>query len=458
MPITQEDWNELFNFWQRESLRVQRLVKSSQQGKIGWKVIHQRKIKDYIPQWVNYFKFVDENPRASDSRIQAATGIHWRGTIYMRYLGMITENKKITPPAVRFYKNQDMRAGILQQQVEKWHYCVDDFFRPGDATYNIFPFFVLLKILIEIGKKSGHCSITLDEFRYFVLITKKYYDYKMATEFILAYRTNSVHLRPDLERIFSNTSYDRVLFLLEISNILKITRDAISIENTQIQNAKNKTTAYEMLELKNKVPYYHINKSRYFRMLYSDETIFEFCESEQDIDQVVNDVIAIEEKSKITDEDETKIEKKIEKARSKLTASQLKDRIKKILQRRSIILPNSLRKKYRKQSNINEKDATKIERTIGRLLADYFQCCQIKGCGFSFPKGKGGKKGNYVEAHHLQSLADNGKDVPENIVVLCANHHRQFHYDNAKLINRAPKEIVAELSGKQHKINIDYSP
>lgn len=457
MTVSQGDWDRFINFWQREVVRVRRLVKSSQLGKIGWKVINQRQIKDYISEWVNYFKYKDQNPGAAESAIQSATGIHWRGTIYMRYLGMITEDKKTTPPATRFYKNQSMQKDILQQQLEKWHYCVDDFFKQREQTYNIFPFFTLLKILIEIGtKNNSDYSVSIDEFRYFVLTTKKYNDHRIATELILSYRNNSASLKPMLERIFSNTCYDRVLFMLEISNILTITKNSISIEHSRIQEAINKIKVYERLERIRVIPYYRINKSRYFKMLYSDETIFEFCELEKDIDLVVNDVIEIEKKKEITDSDEKSIERKLEKERLKLTTEQLKDRIKKILQRRSIILPKFLKRKYKKQSSINAKEAAKIERTVGKLLASYYECCQVTGCGFSFPKGRDGKKGNYVEAHHLQSLADDGKDVPGNIAVLCANHHRQFHYDDAMLISRTPKELIVELSGKQYRINIDY--
>jgi 5-methylcytosine-specific restriction endonuclease McrA len=35
---------------------------------------------------------------------------------------------------------------------------------------------------------------------------------------------------------------------------------------------------------------------------------------------------------------------------------------------------------------------------------------------------------NYVEAHHLEKLADGGLDLEHNIVVLCAVCHRRFHH------------------------------
>ena len=34
----------------------------------------------------------------------------------------------------------------------------------------------------------------------------------------------------------------------------------------------------------------------------------------------------------------------------------------------------------------------------------------------------------YLEAHHLLALSEDGPDTPENVVALCANHHREAHY------------------------------
>lgn len=166
MQISSTDWKKFFRIWRTEKAKVKVLVKSSQFGKIGWKVIHQRQVKEYLNEWINYFRYLHHNPTASEKSILTATGIHWRGTMYIRYLGMITQNKQLGPSAIRFYKKPALRDTILQQQLEKWYYCVDEFFKVGDKTFNIFPFFVLLKILIGIGRKSkGNYSISIDEFR-----------------------------------------------------------------------------------------------------------------------------------------------------------------------------------------------------------------------------------------------------------------------------------------------------
>lgn len=456
MKVSNSDWKKFYRTWRTEKTRAKSIVKISQFGKIGWKVIHQRRIKEYLNEWINYFKYLHNNPDSSEESIQRATGIHWRGTIYMRYLGMITKDKNLRPPAISFYKNPSLRNMILQQQLEKWYYCVDEFFKSGDKRYGVYPFFVLLKVLLEVGRKGDSFSISVDEFRYFILTMRHYNDWKTAIKFILGYRGDVRSRKPILDNIFLNTSYDRILFLMELSDILKITKTSISIKDSKIGAAKKKIKAYEELEHDNLIPHYHRNSSRYLKLLYSNESLFDFCENEKNIDQVVMEIKKSETRIKITDKDEFRIEKVIDAYREKLTLNQLKDRIEKILQRRKLSLSKTLRRRYRKQTLMSDKEAIKLERTIGKLLADYYGCCQIVGCGFTFPKGKDGRKGTYCEAHHLQRLADDGKDVPENIVVLCANHHKQFHFDDAKTIRRERRHLVVELSGRRYKVNVDY--
>lgn len=50
--------------------------------------------------------------------------------------------------------------------------------------------------------------------------------------------------------------------------------------------------------------------------------------------------------------------------------------------------------------------------------------CEYKGCQpFIGRKGK-----PYLEAHHVISLCAEGVDKPENVIALCANHHREAHF------------------------------
>jgi hypothetical protein len=68
-------------------------------------------------------------------------------------------------------------------------------------------------------------------------------------------------------------------------------------------------------------------------------------------------------------------------------------------------------------------------------------------CGATFRKRDGG---DYSEIHHLESLADGGLDVSRNMLVVCAHHHRQFHFGEISVIVRTKQEIEVEIDGQRH--------
>lgn len=58
-----------------------------------------------------------------------------------------------------------------------------------------------------------------------------------------------------------------------------------------------------------------------------------------------------------------------------------------------------------------------------RVLEERGRECQL--CGFSFTKTNGEP---YAECHHIKELSDGGKDEPDNLVVVCPNHHKMLHF------------------------------
>ena len=86
------------------------------------------------------------------------------------------------------------------------------------------------------------------------------------------------------------------------------------------------------------------------------------------------------------------------------------------------------------QNETKEQRILRIKRyqkTVNELKVKYNYKCQISSCGYSFPMDNG--KG-YCEAHHIELLSNNGSQKPENVLILCANHHRMFHYANQNII------------------------
>lgn len=35
---------------------------------------------------------------------------------------------------------------------------------------------------------------------------------------------------------------------------------------------------------------------------------------------------------------------------------------------------------------------------------------------------------NFLDIHHIKHKSDGGQDIIENVIVLCSNHHKEWHY------------------------------
>jgi len=94
--------------------------------------------------------------------------------------------------------------------------------------------------------------------------------------------------------------------------------------------------------------------------------------------------------------------------------------------------------------NVYERDQT-LSSLIKRLRGEK---CQI--CGYYFEMSNGGR---YVECHHLEALSNNGLDCSNNILVLCANHHRQFHFGYVEIIEHTIDFIKIKLDNQIYICN-----
>ena len=65
----------------------------------------------------------------------------------------------------------------------------------------------------------------------------------------------------------------------------------------------------------------------------------------------------------------------------------------------------------------------RYQRIVNQLKEKHGYKCQI--CGYSFQMDN---RKQYCEGHHIKELSKGGSQGPENVIILCANHHRMFHY------------------------------
>lgn len=66
------------------------------------------------------------------------------------------------------------------------------------------------------------------------------------------------------------------------------------------------------------------------------------------------------------------------------------------------------------------------------------------------------KKDNsyYIEAAHITEKRQKGPETPDNLLILCPNHHKEFDLGDRKIIERTKEKIVFDLNGKRYDINL----
>jgi HNH endonuclease len=69
------------------------------------------------------------------------------------------------------------------------------------------------------------------------------------------------------------------------------------------------------------------------------------------------------------------------------------------------------------------------------------RCEHCGAAGFKTSSGK-----SYLETHHIISLAKQGPDTLENVIALCANHHREAHFGEGW------EQLEAEFKAKLAKL------
>ena len=80
----------------------------------------------------------------------------------------------------------------------------------------------------------------------------------------------------------------------------------------------------------------------------------------------------------------------------------------------------------------------------------YLNKCQIANCAFTFIKKDGSY---YSEAHHIKFLSEGGSQDSDNLLILCANHHRMFHYAKIECVKCGDRVTSVIINGSNENIN-----
>lgn len=88
-------------------------------------------------------------------------------------------------------------------------------------------------------------------------------------------------------------------------------------------------------------------------------------------------------------------------------------------------------------------------KTIAMLKILRYKKCQV--CKEFIVKKNGD---HYVEAAHIKPKKEKGPETPDNILILCPNHHKEFDLGDTKVINHTKEEIVFKLNGTRYELNL----
>lgn len=92
-----------------------------------------------------------------------------------------------------------------------------------------------------------------------------------------------------------------------------------------------------------------------------------------------------------------------------------------------------------------ERDVT----LVAKIKQARGSACQV--CGYKFTKKDGT---DYCEVHHLEALSDGGLDIAANMLVLCANCHRVFHYGSVEVQNHTSSKITLTIDGNPYSCDL----
>lgn len=150
------------------------------------------------------------------------------------------------------FEHVDLYRDIIERQIEKIFISsdLDEKYNDIRSDYKLYPLFLLLKVLVELGQVTGEYSISLEEFRTFVGTTKKYNDYLKTVFYILETRhklkgndSEFITRYNQLKSKFNGNRFNQVLKNLPYFNLES---NHIELKEDYLRSIKEKLYQFEM--------------------------------------------------------------------------------------------------------------------------------------------------------------------------------------------------------------------
>tara|TARA_B110000008_G_scaffold26541_1_gene23851 strand:- start:3185 stop:5803 length:2619 start_codon:yes stop_codon:yes gene_type:complete len=186
------------------------------------------------------------------------------------------------------WKNIESYQEILEDQLQKIcfhgpensdtnkHGNTEGRKRPSEI-FSIFYFMYLYKILLQVGKKTGDFSITMNEFNSFVVTSSNHFDFNDKTNLIIDLRDEDAENKKEIEKWFvqiakgddpKQSNFDtRISTLFEYSKHLNFKDNVISLKRESISEIYDLIHNFEIMLEDGMVTPYSENPDAYEEML-----------------------------------------------------------------------------------------------------------------------------------------------------------------------------------------------
>lgn len=101
---------------------------------------------------------------------------------------------------------------------------------------------------------------------------------------------------------------------------------------------------------------------------------------------------------------------------------------------------------------INTRRFKRDNKTIAQIKYLRGFKCQI--CSTTIKKKDGSF---YIEAAHIKPKHKKGRETPDNILLLCPNHHKEFDYGDRIVITHNKEKLHFSLNSKEYSISLKFN-
>lgn len=293
LNIVEEKFKQLGNMTKEEMWYIVKQNGTFWNLCYGASIIEKYKLSDKSKN-INdfYIEKIEEINKSNNLQITK----NYRVLRYLYYFGLASvegsnyEDAKLTEVYYKIkelcdgkFENQDRYYEIIEQQIEKLYISweIDEKYNDLRKEYDLYPLFLVYKVLIGLGELTGEYYLTFNELKIILGSTYKYDEYLKDIYIIMQIRSNKklIEKLNDFKDLGSDIRYTTIMQNLKV---FKVEGHKVLLVDDKIEYVKEKIKKYEKLVLP--------LKREYKKVLCSNISLFDFNKSEVEMKNIEKDL------------------------------------------------------------------------------------------------------------------------------------------------------------------------